>query len=87
MDDDEYEQLQELEDTLTVYCGVTSYNAYNVKALSWTLNKETAKWFAHLFYEDGKVYEAQIDKEHIFAVFNWQYRCKVTDVFNLYLIY
>lgn len=27
MDDDEYEQLRELEDTLTVYRGVTSYNA------------------------------------------------------------
>lgn len=70
MEDDEYEQLQELDDTLTVYRGVTSYNADNVKALSWTLNKETAKWFAHRFDEDGTVYEAQIDKKHIFAIFN-----------------
>lgn len=70
MEDEEYEQLQELEDTLTVYRGVTSYNAENVKALSWTLNKETAKWFAHRFDEDGTVYEAQIDKKHIFAIFN-----------------
>lgn len=70
MEDDEYEQLQELDDTLTVYRGVTSYNADNVKALSWTLNKETAEWFAHRFNEDGTVYEAQIDKKHIFAVFN-----------------
>ena len=70
MEDDEYEQLQELEDTLTVYRGVTSYNADNVKALSWTLNKETAKWFAHRFDGDGTVYEAQIDKKHIFAIFN-----------------
>ena len=70
MEDDEYEQLQELEDTLTVYRGVTSYNADNTKALSWSLSKETAEWFAHRFNQDGTVYEAQIDKEHIFAVFN-----------------
>ena len=54
--------LQELDDTLTVYRGVTLYNAHNIKALSWTLNKETAEWFAHRFNEDGTVYEAQIDK-------------------------
>ena len=70
MEDDEYEQLQELDDTLTVYRGVTSYNADNVKALSWTLNKEKAEWFAHRFNDDGTVYEAQIDKKHIFAIFN-----------------
>ena len=70
MEDDEYEQLQEFDDTLTVYRGVTSYNADNVKALSWTLNKEKAEWFAHRFNDDGAVYEAQIDKKHIFAIFN-----------------
>ena len=70
MEDDEYEQLQELDDTLTVYRGVTSYNADNIKALSWTLNKEKAEWFAHRFNDDGTVYEAQIDKKHIFAIFN-----------------
>lgn len=70
MEDDEYEQLQKMDDTLTVYRGVTSYNADNIKALFWTLNKEKAEWFAHRFNEDGMVYEAQIDKEHIYAVFN-----------------
>ena len=70
MDDDEYKQFQTMDDTVTVYRGVTSYNADNVKALSWTLNKETAEWFAQRFDEDGTVYEAQIGKEHIYAVFN-----------------
>lgn len=70
MDDDEYKQFQTMDDTVTVYRGVTSYNADNVKTLSWTLNKETAEWFAHRFDEDGTVYEAQVDKEHIYAVFN-----------------
>ena len=31
---------------------------------------ETADWFARRFDEDGTVYKAQIDKEHIFALFN-----------------
>ena len=53
MEDDEYEQLQKLDGTLTVYRGVTSYNADNIKALSWSLSKETAEWFAHRFNQDG----------------------------------
>ncbi|MCM1391300.1 MAG: hypothetical protein NC185_00825 [Ruminococcus sp.] len=70
MDEDEYKQFQGLDDTLTVYRGITSYNADNVKALSWTLNPDTAEWFAKRFDEDGTVYEAQIEKAHIYALFN-----------------
>lgn len=70
MDEDEYEAFQKLDDTVTVYRGVTSHNAKNVKALSWTLNYDIADWFAHRFGEDGTVYEAQIDREHIYAYFN-----------------
>lgn len=70
MDEGEYEALLQLEDTVTVYRGVTPHNAKNVKALSWTLNRETAEWFAHRFNEDGTVYEAQIEKQHIYALFN-----------------
>lgn len=55
--------------TETVYRGVTSYNAQNVKALSWTLNREVAEWFAHRFGQNGTVYEAQVKKENIYAVF------------------
>lgn len=70
MNEDEYEAFQKLDDTVTVYRGVTSHNAKNVKALSWTLSYDTADWFAHRFGEDGTVYEAQIDREHIYAYFN-----------------
>ena len=41
-----------------------------MKALSWSLNQETAEWFAHRFGENGTVYEAQIDKKHIYAYFS-----------------
>lgn len=69
MDAEEYELFQGLDDVVTVYRGVTPYNAKNVKALSWTLNRETAEWFAHRYGEQGTVYGAQIPKEHICAVF------------------
>ena len=41
-----------------------------MEALSWTLDKEKAEWFAHRFGEDGTVYQARIGKEHILAFFN-----------------
>ena len=70
MDKDEYRQWGELEGQITVYRGVTPYNGKNVRALSWTLDRNTAEWFAHRFGEEGMVYEAQIEKEHIYALFN-----------------
>ena len=70
MDGEEREQFDDFDDTITVYRGVTSYNAKNIRALSWTTDYKTAEWFAHRFDEDGTVYEAQISKEHILAFFN-----------------
>ena len=69
MDEEELREFGELDDTITVYRGVTPHNAKNIKALSWTLDRNTAEWFAHRFGEEGTVYEAQIDKEHICALF------------------
>lgn len=77
MDQEDYIQFKALEDTVTVYRGVTSYNAKSVRALSWTLNQETAEWFAHRFGENGTVYEAQIDKEHIYAYFSGRNEAEV----------
>lgn len=70
MDKDDYQAFQNLDETVTIYRGVTSMNAKNVKALSWTLDRDTAEWFAHRFGENGTVYEAKINKEHIYALFN-----------------
>ena len=36
MDEEERTAHQALEDTVTVYRGVTPYNAKNIRALSWT---------------------------------------------------
>ena len=70
MDSEEQLQLAELSDPVTVYRVVTSVNRSRVHAMSWTLNPETAKWFAHRFGENGTVYEAKIQKAHILALFN-----------------
>ncbi len=69
MTEAERKRLADLEETVTVYRGVTSYNARNVKALSWTLDKKKAEWFAHRFGEQGTVYQAQISKGNILAIF------------------
>ena len=68
MNEVERTQLDALADPVTVYRGVTDYNAKNIRALSWTLDYDTAAWFAHRFGEDGMVYQAKIKKEHIFAL-------------------
>jgi len=70
MEEDELAQLRELEETVTVYRGTTSKNKGSIDALSWTLSEETAEWFAHRFGEEGTVYQANIRKEHIAALFN-----------------
>ena len=77
MDEDELREFSELDDTVTVYRGVTPHNARNIKALSWTLDPKTAEWFAHRFGEDGTVYEAQIDKKHICALFTGRNEAEV----------
>lgn len=69
MDADELARLQELDDTVTVYRGVRSERPGSVKALSWTLSRETAQWFADRYGKAGTVYEATIDKKHIHALF------------------
>lgn len=70
LNEEELEVFHSLEDKITIYRGVTPYNRNNIKALSWTLDFDTAKWFANRFGSSGKVYSATIDKSHIYAYFN-----------------
>lgn len=41
-----------------------------IKALSWTLDRNTAEWFAHRFGKDGTVYTARIKRDDIYAYFS-----------------
>ena len=70
MDASEREKLESLEDEVTVYRGVTSYTVKNIQALSWTLDYETADWFAHRYGAEGRVYQARINRADIYALFN-----------------
>lgn len=68
MNEKERKLLSELPDEVVVYRGVKP-NA-KVKALSWTLSHDTAKWFADRFEKNGIVYRARIKKEDILAYFD-----------------
>lgn len=70
MDDNEQKQLAALDSPVTVYRGVTSFNAENIRAMSWSLDYDKAEWFSKRFGEEGTVYEAKIPKDHILALFN-----------------
>lgn len=70
MDNEEYESFLALEDPVTIYRGVTSKNAQNINGMSWTLDRKTAEWFSQRFGDEGCVYEAQIPKQYVYALFN-----------------
>lgn len=69
MTEEDYKRWQNLEKNITVYRGVTPHNEKNLRALSWTLDAEKAEWFAMRFGENGKVYQAEIDKKDVYAYF------------------
>ena len=77
MDKNEYAKFEKLDDRVTSYRGVTSYNARNKKALSWTLDEKIAEWFAKRYGQEGTVYEAQISKDHISALFDGRAEAEV----------
>ena len=68
MDEGDYKRYLSLSDELTVYRGVKPKG--EVLALSWTLSKKKAEWFANRFQSDGTVYRAKIPKEHVLAYLN-----------------
>lgn len=68
MDENDYKKFLNLPDVLTVYRGIKPKG--EVRALSWTLSKKKAEWFANRFQPDGVVYRAKIAKEHLLAYFN-----------------
>ena len=68
MDEEDYRKFLILPDVLTVYRGIKPKG--EVRALSWTLSKKKAEWFANRFQPDGVVYRAKIAKEHLLAYFN-----------------
>ncbi len=77
MTEEEEKQLNALNERVTIYRGVTPYNEKNIKALSWTLSKDVAKWFAMRYNQEGTVYQAEIPKSCIFALYNGRNEAEV----------
>ena len=73
MCEEDYEIYKQLPEEITIYRGLGKLNAANIKALSWTLNPDRAKWFANRFdFGEGnaKVYRAKIKRKYVFAYCN-----------------
>ncbi len=68
MEQAEYEAYCKLSNEVIVYRGVAEKGTYN--ALSWTMDKEKAKWFSQRFGMNGVLYSATVNKEDIFAFFS-----------------
>jgi hypothetical protein len=66
MDEVDWAHWHDLPDIVTVYRG---YNADegNPNGLSWTLNRDTAVWFAKRFYKEGVLLTAVVPKGVIIA--------------------
>ena len=76
MNEEELEVFRNLPDELTIYRGVAQRRENNVQVFSWTLSKDRAEWFSRRPAgpclpprTNGVVYQANIEKEHIFAYF------------------
>ncbi len=67
MDEEEYEKYMALPEEFTVYRGIRGRGS--LQALSWTLDKSKAEWFANRWDKGGKVYSAKVKKEDTFAYF------------------
>jgi len=65
MTDDEKQELEKMNDMIVVYRGLQD-NAQE-KAMSWTIDKKIAIWFATRFDKKGRVIKAKIQKKHVFA--------------------
>lgn len=68
---EDYENYKKLPDKFIVYRGVAV--GRNPHGLSWTLNLETAQWFANRFNNDketGYIEKAVVRKSDVFAYFN-----------------
>lgn len=83
MTEEEYSVYKSLPEEVTIYRGVTSHNRRYKMALSWTIDRETAVWFANRFETGtGEVWEMSIPKERICCFFSGRNEQEV--IVNLY---
>ena len=83
MDEEEYEKFNSLDDEITLYRGVTSHNKGRKKAMSWTTDKDIAKWFANRFSTNtGEIWEIKIPKERVLCVFDGRESEYIVDLYG-----
>lgn len=74
MNGDEIQRISDLPDNVTIYRGVNDITNHPVDGLSWTLDINTANWFANRFAKmkecTASVYKATIKKEDILSYFD-----------------
>lgn len=68
MDDDERDVLAKLPDTVQIYRGYVHRKSR--LGLSWTLDRERAKWFARRYSRDGVVVSGTVPKSNVLAYFD-----------------
>lgn len=67
MSEEEIEYFDKLDDRITIFRGCQDEG--DVKALSWTLNIEIARFFADRYGKNGKVFKTTISKSDVIAYF------------------
>lgn len=83
MTEKEWVFYESLPEEVTIYRGVTSHNRRYKMALSWTIDRETAVWFANRFDTGtGEVWEMVIPRERICCFFSRRNEQEV--IVNLY---
>lgn len=83
MDSEELNYIKTLPKIITIYRGIQK--GASVESLSWTLSYEVALWFSNRFDNNGKVYEAQLNKDDILAYFSGEEEiiCEPKNLVNL----
>lgn len=72
MDEYEYAYYRAIPETITVYRGINKVTNHPAKALSWTIDKLQAEWYAKRFSSEGQVCETVVKKEDILAYFDYE---------------
>ena len=73
MSPEDWTYCKNLPEELTIYRGTKTQKKNDIKALSWTLNPDIAKFFASRFLRNGEagyIFRTTIKKEHTFAYFS-----------------
>ena len=83
MNEEERKVFSLLPETVTVYRGVTSHNRRITKAVSWTTDKEVARWFANRFDTGtGEVWTITVPKERILCAFEGREKELIVDLYG-----